>query len=146
MSERYKTAAEHLVEQAREERQSAQRLVWRVATLQFSVGLFASGCWLLAGPKAAAAAFAGALIALLPGLYFARKVFSKPPGADPRSMLGAFYFGEAVKLILTAALFIIALQWFGGVFLPLITTYVAALSVHWLALLGALQKEPVRKP
>ncbi|RLK46504.1 ATP synthase protein I [Alkalispirillum mobile] len=145
MSEQHNPEAEHLVEQARQERQSARRLVWRIAIFQVGVGLFASGCWLLAGPKAAAAAFTGALIAMLPGLYFAGKVFSKPPEADPRSMLGAFYFGEAVKLILTAALFIIALQWFGGVFLPLITTYVAALSVHWLALLGALQKEPVRK-
>ncbi len=120
-------------------RAPAVRIVLRLLVAQAGIGLLAAGLWLLQGPWSAAAAGAGAAIAVLPSAYFAAKVFSKPPGTAPRAVLRAFYVGEAVKLILTAALFIIALRWFGGHFLPLITTYAAALCAYWFFFLGALR-------
>lgn len=84
--------------------------------------------------RAALAAIAGGAIAIIPGLYMAVRVFAVPPDAEPKRILGAFYRGESVKFVLTAALFVIALQWFASTFLPLIVTYILALLVYWLAL------------
>ena len=90
--------------------------------------------WFASGTEAALAALAGGGIALIPGLYLAVTVFSVPPDAPPKRVLGAFYRGEAVKFGLTALLFIITLQWFASVFAPVIATYILALLVYWLAL------------
>ncbi|MCC5858864.1 MAG: ATP synthase subunit I [Ectothiorhodospiraceae bacterium] len=102
---------------------------------QSLVTVIAALAWLLAaGSGSGLAALAGGGIAILPGAYFAVKVFSVPAGAPPKQLLNAFYRGEALKFVITVVLFIIALQWFADSFLPLLTTYIAALLVYWLAL------------
>lgn len=102
---------------------------------QFVVTVIAAALWLLAaGSLSGLAALAGGGIAILPGAYFAVKVFSVPPNAPPKRLVHAFYKGEALKFVITVVLFIIALQWFADDFLPLLTTYIAALLVYWLAL------------
>ena len=102
---------------------------------QALVALISAGAWWLAsGTEAALAALAGGGVALIPGLYLAVTVFSVPPDAPPKRVIGAFYRGEAVKIGLTVLLFAIALQWFASVFAPLIATYILALLVYWLAL------------
>ena len=121
-------------------RRPALRVVGGLIAMQAGIGAIAAALWLaLSGPLPAAAAAAGALIAIVPTAYYAAQVFSKPPGTAPRRVLRAFYIGEAVKLILTAALFMIALQWLSGHFLPLLTTFAAALSTYWIFFLGALR-------
>ncbi len=120
-------------------RRPAITVVIRVLAGQLILGGAVTGAWFFEAPIAAAAAAAGTAIALLPTLYFAVKVFSKAPGSAPHEVLRALYTGEAVKLILTAALFAIALRWFGGHFLPLITAYAAALATYWFVLLGNLR-------
>ena len=118
-------------------------LGWRVAIrlmlAQLGIGMLVSSIWLLESAQAASAGIVGSLIAVIPTAYFAVKVFSQQPGSPPRRVLNAFYFGEMVRLILTATLFIIALQWFSGEFAPLITTFTAALFSYWLILMGALR-------
>ncbi|MBK1734231.1 hypothetical protein CKO15_02820 [Halorhodospira abdelmalekii] len=117
----------------------ALRVVARLLSAQVGIGVGISLLWALDSVGAMVAGLAGTLIALLPTAYYAAKVFSKAPGTPPRQVVRAFYVGEVVRLILTAALFIIALRWFSGDFVPLITTYAAALSSYWLILLGALR-------
>ncbi len=121
------------------DRRPALRVIARIVCGQLLLGGIVAAAWLLAEPCAAAAAMFGVAIALLPTLYFAAKVFSKGPGSAPHDVLRALYTGEAVKLILTAALFVIALRWFAGHFLPLITAYAAALATYWFVLLGNLR-------
>ncbi len=121
-------------------RAPAVRVALRLLLAQAAVGLAAASVWLLAaGASAAAAAGAGAAIALLPTAYFAAKVFSQRPGTAPRALLRAIYVGEVVKLILTAALFMIALRWLSGDFLALISTYAAALGTYWFMFWGTLR-------
>ncbi|MCH8504665.1 MAG: ATP synthase subunit I [Ectothiorhodospiraceae bacterium] len=102
-----------------------QALVTIICALAWSIA---------AGMIAGLAALAGGGVAILPGVYFALKVFSVPPGAPPKQLVGAFYRGEALKFGLTVVLFIIVLQWFADSFAPVITTYIAAILVYWLAL------------
>ncbi len=72
--------------------------------------------------------------ALIPNLYFALRIH-KAAGQDAKKILNAFYTGEAGKLLLTAALFVIVFQVPNMEILPLLAGYTAALSVFWFALL-----------
>ncbi len=51
-------------------------------------------------------------------------------------MVRAFYVGEAVKLALTALMFLIAIVYMDVDILIVILTYMAALSMYWFALLA----------
>ncbi len=90
---------------------------------------FAVGGW----QKAYSSALGG-LVAFIPNLYFALRV-SKSAGQEPRKILTSFYTGESVKLLLTAALFLMIFQIPSLEILPLLAGYVATLSVFWFALL-----------
>lgn len=130
----------------RPELADGRRMARRIAAGQLGVAGLGALCWLaLSGGEAARAALAGGLIAFLPGLYFALRVFSRGPGSTPRSMLSALYRGQAVKFMLTAALFAAAMPWFAAQFPALISTFIVALSVHWLALLEVSLKGSVKE-
>ena len=89
----------------------------------------------LDGPKAAAAAFFGALAAAVPGFWMALWMLPRRREIDARRMARAFYMGEFGKLGLTIGLFFAAALLFGQQFLPVLVTYVACLACYWLALI-----------
>lgn len=89
----------------------------------------------LHGPKAAAAAFFGALVAAVPGFWMALWMLPRRREIDARQMARAFYMGEFGKLGLTIGLFFAAALLFGQQFLPVLVTYVACLACYWLALI-----------
>jgi ATP synthase protein I len=93
----------------------------------------ASGFLLIGGWKFAVSPLLGSLIAILPNFYFAYKIFLTR-NLEAQSIVNAFYAGETVKLILTAALFSIVLQISTVDFLTLLVGYIAVLSVFWFAL------------
>ena len=92
------------------------------------------GFMLGSGAAAGLAALAGGLINVLANLYFAWRVFACAR-RTPKQMVRDFYMGEAVKLLMTAALFALAIAVFELAFVPLLTAFVAGLLVFWLALL-----------
>ena len=55
------------------------------------------------------AVWLGGLSSVIPGLLMAKLALSSQ--LKPKQILGRFYLGEALKLILTAVLFTISLQW-----------------------------------
>ena len=75
----------------------------------------------------------GSGIALLPNLYFAIKIY-RARHLAAQGIVNAFYAGETGKLVLTAALFAMALQSPSVNFLTLLVGYAAVLSVFWFAL------------
>jgi ATP synthase protein I len=87
----------------------------------------------LGGWKYAVSPLTGSLIALLPNLFFAYKVYLTR-NSDAHSMLQAFYAGETIKLIITAAFFAIVLQNKFIEFSTLLVGYISVLSVFWFAL------------
>ncbi|MCQ8104110.1 ATP synthase subunit I [Methylomonas sp. SURF-2] len=96
--------------------------------------LVASGFFMMGGWKYFLSSVLGCGIALLPNGYFAFKIYLARQ-REPQGILNAFYSGEAVKFILTAALFAIALQIPSVDFLILLAGYAAMLSVFWFALI-----------
>jgi len=75
----------------------------------------------------------GSCLALFPNLFLAYKIYLAR-NSEAQTIVNAFYVGETIKLILTAALFSIVLQIPTVEFLPLLVGYVAVLSVFWFAL------------
>ena len=79
----------------------------KISLLQALIGLLAACLWWLKGPFSAYSAGLGALIAIIPQLFFARKVFAKQGARAAKQIVTALYFGEAIKWGLTCALFAI---------------------------------------
>lgn len=96
--------------------------------------LVASGFLLIGGWESALSPLIGSGVALLPNLYFAYKIYLSRH-RSPQGIVNAFYAGQTVKFMLTAALFTIALQIPSVDFLTLLAGYIAVLSVFWFALL-----------
>ena len=97
--------------------------------------LVASGFLLIGGWKNAVSPSLGGIVAIVPNLYFAGRLYLARH-KDAQGIVNAFYKGETVKLLLTVALFAIALQTSSVNFLTLLLGYAAVLSVFWFALLS----------
>lgn len=114
-----------------------KRLALALFAAQSMVGGTAGLAWYAAqSGRSGVAALYGALIAVVPGLYFALQLLWQPDDASPKRMARALYLGEFGKLALTAALFAGGAIWFGPQFVPLLTTYMACLACYWLAMVA----------
>ncbi len=67
--------------------------------------------WFFQGPVAGYSGLLGGLIALVPNAYFVFRVFRYSGARSTRAIVTEMFSGEAGKLILTAALFIVV--WLG---------------------------------
>lgn len=83
------------------------------------------------GLQYALAALYGGLVALLPTLYFAFRLFARRPQAAPAEVVGAAFRGEIGKLAMTAVLLWLGVQLFAPQFLALLATYAACLLAYW---------------
>ena len=96
------------------------------------ISLFSLAIW---GAAVAASAFAGGAIGFASSLAYALGM-SAPPESDPRIILMAQLRAEVLKLALTVILIAAVLILFKGIpTLPLLLTFIATLSVYWVALL-----------
>lgn len=84
-------------------------------------------------PQAIAAVYGG-LVAVVPTVYFALRLFARRTTHDLKIAVTAFYVGEIGKLALTALLFWIGVVLFAKQFLVLMVTYAACLLAYWLVL------------
>jgi len=96
--------------------------------------VMAFGCALIYGWSEAKSSLLGGGAAWIPNFYLGIRV-CKAQGLQAKQVLNAFYSGEAGKLVLTMGFFVIIFQIPDIKILPLLGTYVAALSVFWFALL-----------
>ena len=93
-----------------------------------------TGFYFLGSNISAKSALYGGLAALIPNWYFARKI-NKQQGQEARKIVRSFYAGESGKLLLTAMLFALIFQDPKIDVVAVLTTYIAALTVFWFALL-----------
>ncbi len=113
----------------------AKKATQGILGIQLVVTLVAVLAALLAsGAKAAGSAAVGGGISLVVTSYFAWQVFRAAPGASAQRVARALFIGEAVKLVLTAALFAAAFIWLDVSPLPLLLTYALTLLAYWIAL------------
>jgi ATP synthase protein I len=109
--------------------------VCKILGLQLLVILIvSSGFYLTTHGLNALFSLLGGITAFLPNLYFALRI-SQTNGQEAHKIMRSFYAGESGKLLLTAFIFFIIFQVPNLKILPLMTTYVATLSVFWFALI-----------
>lgn len=103
--------------------------------LQLAVTLLAAVIAALAdGSHAGISALLGGLINVVASFYMAKRVFAGGLAAGPQ-LFERFIKGEALKLVITVALFILAIVTLKAAFLPLILAYIATFVAYWAGLL-----------
>lgn len=90
--------------------------------------------WFVSGSDAAVAALFGGMVAVVPALFFATRIWMRRGVTEAKDILGMFYQAELGKLLLTAFLFFIGVRLFGEHFAPLLLTCMACLAMNWLML------------
>jgi ATP synthase protein I len=115
---------------ARRGRRSAYKLIMLQATV---TGLASTVFFVMQGVNSGLSALAGAVIAVIPNFVFATLAFSHMGASATAKVLKGFYWGEAVKLLLTIALFSLVFLTYKAAFMPLFVCYLLGLIVHWTA-------------
>jgi len=117
----------------------ARRLAFGVVLGQAGVTVIATLVALgLGGGRAALSALLGGGIATIGSLAMAGLVFGSRTAGSAQRALNAFYVGEAVKVALVIALFVLVLKWMSVQPLALLATFAATVLVYWIVLLAAL--------
>jgi ATP synthase protein I len=117
----------------------ARRLAFGLVLGQAAVTLAATLCagW-FSGRLAAGSAALGGGIATLGSLAMAALVFGRWSGRSAQSALTAFYLGEAVKIVVVVALFVVVLKVMTVAPLAMLATFAVAVLVYWIVLIAAL--------
>ncbi|UCH54007.1 MAG: ATP synthase subunit I [Pseudomonadota bacterium] len=119
--------------------------VYKIILAQLATALLvAGGAAAGFGARAGYSALTGGLIGVATNLYFAWHVFGFG-GRSAQSVVRSFYVAEAIKMALTAALFVVAVLWLEAQPLPLIVTYGLTLMVYWAALLPTIDQTKADK-
>ncbi len=109
--------------------------VSKILALQVLVILTITVAFYIAGGKSSALSpLLGGMAAFVPNVYLAIKM-AKTAGQPAQKIVRSFYAGESGKLVLTGMLFYLIFQIPSIKLLPLLTGYIATLSIFWFALL-----------
>jgi ATP synthase protein I len=109
--------------------------VSKILALQVLVILVVtSGFYIAGGWIKALSPLLGGFAAFVPNVYLAIRM-ARTAGQPAQKIVRSFYAGESGKLVLTAMLFYMIFQIPAIELLPLLTGYVATLSIFWFALL-----------
>ncbi len=115
----------------------ANKIVLAQSTI---VLLMAIVFFLTSGHRAALAVMAGGLVHILPGYFYAARLFSNvSPHAIMRIMV-VFYVGEVLKLIVSVGLFIVLLTVFKFPVLPYFLGYLVAALAFCVAPMGLMNE------
>lgn len=123
-------------------KQLSRRGITRLWLLQISVMLAVSlFCLLVFGIDEARSAILGALVCILPNIYFARQLFKYQGARAARQIINSFYVGEAFKIFLTMILFAAVFVFFRITPLVFFGSYITILMTHWFAPLIIVSKQ-----
>jgi ATP synthase protein I len=114
---------------------SVRRAAWLLAGWQLLLTLLVAALMTLAGGERWFwSALAGGGIGILAGLYQALRMLRVDASEHPERYMGSVYVSEALKIVLTVALFIAAIKVLKVELVPVMVTYAVTLSVYWAAL------------
>jgi len=112
-----------------------RRLALGVALGQAIVAVAAALlCWMIADSRAALSAALGGGISSVASFVMALLSFGKRATTDPLRAVSAFFVGEAAKVAVVIALFVVVLKTMKVVPLAMLGAYVATFFVFWVAL------------
>jgi len=98
----------------------------------------AAVCFAVWGRSVGVSALVGGGISCIASAVLAFIGFAAPAGAAAERVARAFYIGEAAKLAVTVALFVVVFVTMKVSFAALFGAYIATLFVYWIALANAL--------
>jgi F0F1-type ATP synthase assembly protein I len=108
--------------------QKARLAVFRLAGWQLALTIALVGLALLfSDTKTATSVLVGGLIGLLAGLYQSQRMLRVDAGTDPEAFMRGLWVSEAVKIVLTVALFIVTIVGYAGTYM----VYWAALGTRY---------------
>ena len=112
-----------------------QRAVFRLAGWQVALTalVVAIAAW-ISGTEAAVSAATGGGIGIVAGLYQGLRMFSVDAGQNPERFMRSVYVAEALKVVTTVALIIVAIKLLHVKLLPFFSGYIAIHIVYWAAL------------
>src|SRR6185437_7559674 len=114
---------------------AARRLAFKVVLGQAGVTLIAALVgWLAAGRISALSALLGGGIATVASFAMVAVAFRNSAPVSAARLLGRFFGGEALKLVVVVVLFVAVLRWLHPAPLALLITFGATFVVYWLAL------------
>jgi ATP synthase protein I len=93
------------------------------------------------GQREAVSALAGGLVALLPAVLFAKKVFQYQGARAAKEIVKSVYLGECLKIIFSVVLFTLVFVFYKVAPLVFFITYIVVVLSHWLAPLLIANKQ-----
>ena len=124
-------------EQARELRaRQPQMSVWRVVLIQALAGVVVSLiAWGVSGQQAALSAAYGAFTVVMPAAVMARGITGRLASVNAVSAALGFLVWEAVKVMLSVAMLMLAGRVIDGLSWPaLLVAMIITMKIHWLAI------------
>lgn len=122
--------------------QQGMKSARRLLLIQLVVTMFiAVGALFIGNATAATSALIGGLVCVLPNAYFVRTLFMHNGARAARQIVNGFYKGEALKLILSIALFALVFKFLKINPLVFFVAYIAAQMVFWFAPLIIVNKK-----
>ena len=101
--------------------------------LQIITTLILTLCFGFLSAKAAWSALCGGIVNILPGIYFARKLFYEQRATASRQIVLRFYQGEAFKLLFSAMLFALVFLWAHVIPWIFFVAYITVQMMLWFA-------------
>lgn len=83
--------------------------------------------------KVAIALLSGGLAAILANIYFIYMAFSRAGARASKQVIRAFYFGEALKIVISAVFVAVAFLLLPGYEFYVLTGYILVVISQWLA-------------
>ena len=109
-----------------------QRDVWHLLAFQLGISvLIALIAIVVDGAMASLSALLGGLVCVVPNVYFVRQLFKYKGARAAKQIVNGFYKGEALKLLLTIALFLLVFKLIKINPLVFFVAFIAAQMVFW---------------
>ncbi|TQV71053.1 hypothetical protein FLL45_22260 [Aliikangiella marina] len=105
----------------------------KLLLIQAIIIMVAAAIGLLKELKVALALLSGGGAIFLANSFFVYKAFSKSGAQRSKQVVRAFYFGETVKIVLSAALMVAAFKFLPGFEVYVLIGFVIGLLGQWLA-------------
>ena len=114
--------------------QQGMRGARRLLLIQLGVTvLIAVMTGLICDGNAALSATAGGLVCVIPNAYFVNKLFGHHGAHAAKQIVNGFYRGEALKILLSIALFALVFKYLNVKPSAFFVAYIAAQMVFWFA-------------
>lgn len=116
--------------------------IWKLEIVQLTLTLIlALSTLAIFGKKIACSVLLSGVVAFIPSLLFARKLFQYQGARSAKQILRAFYLGEAIKFVMSILLFTLVFIFFRVNAPAFFLTYIVVIMTHWLSPLFIMNQQ-----